>query len=70
MMTHEEIASKEMRAIYLDDNRPTGKWIRYKKTYWDGQYDWSKCSECQIDAIGFETDFCPHCGAKMKKQSF
>jgi rRNA maturation protein Nop10 len=58
-------------------NRPQGKWIRTAEEYIgddiSGFYDYHwACSECGKEAIInnwniYElSDYCPHCGAKMK----
>ena len=50
----------------IKDYRIPGKWIEYEKSCDDGSiYIWKKCSECSKDMIGYETDFCSHCGHKM-----
>ena len=33
-----------------------GKWLEHRT--------WAKCSECEY-LIGFETTYCPNCGARM-----
>lgn len=44
----------------------TGEWVEFRKPCYDGtSYYWKKCSVCDHDMIGYETNFCPNCGAKM-----
>lgn len=48
-------------------NKVEGEWIEYRKPSFDGtSYIWKKCSVCDHDMIGYETNFCPNCGTKMK----
>lgn len=48
--------------------RPKGEWVEFRKPCYDGTaYYWKKCSVCDHDMIGYETNFCPNCGAKMKE---
>ena len=57
----------------LCENRPTGKWLKWEDERWGGV--WHYCSNCRRDALCDRvdgifkqvlSDFCPHCGAKMK----
>ncbi len=41
--------------------RENGEWIV------DGRTGLSFCSVCQVDAVEADTDFCPNCGADMRK---
>jgi len=44
----------------------TGEWVTYYKyDIFIGRYEWKRCSKCSKDMISHETDYCPHCGAKM-----
>lgn len=44
------------------DARPQGEWL--PKTSFDGYFYW-RCDRCRVD-VDETTDYCPHCGAKMK----
>lgn len=61
----------------IKEDRPQGEWIRTAGEYIgddvSGFYDYHwACSECEKEAIINEwniyelSDYCPHCGAKMK----
>jgi hypothetical protein len=41
--------------------REKGEWLV------DGRTGMSFCSVCQVDAVEADTDFCPNCGADMRK---
>jgi len=55
------------------EERPHGEWIDepiYKQTMdvktWDG---YTYCSECkQMHEYGYRSNFCPNCGADMRKE--
>ncbi len=52
-----------------DDGLKEGHWIHRN----DDHNDWLECSECGYGdegevKFGEETDYCPHCGAKMNGQ--
>ena len=46
-------------------DRPQGEWIYIDEPIIGNPYGCYKCSECNL-AEPFESDFCPHCGARMK----
>lgn len=51
------------------DNAPTveptkGKWL--PRTSYDGFTYW-RCDNCRVD-VDETTDYCPHCGADMRRQ--
>ena len=46
-------------------DRPQGEWIYIDEPIIGNPYGRYKCSECNLEEP-FESDFCPHCGAKMK----
>ena len=49
-----------IREIAKENQRPQGEWIEGTQGYY--------CSECEtIDRFYFEHNFCPNCGASMKK---
>lgn len=53
------------------DEQPTvepkrGEWIDMRESYKD--IPQCKCSACGCFRIGLETNFCPHCGADMRKK--
>lgn len=69
-------ACQNIRCLPSAD-RPQGKWIRTAEKYIgddvSGFYDYHwACSECEREAIINDwniyelSDYCPHCGAKMK----
>jgi len=69
------VVEKVRKALSAD--RPQGEWIRTAEEYIgddvSGFYDYHwACSECEKEAIINEwniyelSDYCPHCGAKMK----
>lgn len=48
--------------------RPQGKWIEYAFKTCGGLGDWDyKCSNCE-KVYGGKYNFCPNCGAKMRKR--
>lgn len=70
------MAINAIRSVPSAD-RPRGEWIRTAEKYIgddvSGFYDYHwACSECEREAIINEwniyelSDYCPHCGAKMK----
>ena len=46
-------------------DRPQGEWIYIDEPIIGNPYGRYKCSECNLEEP-FESDFCPHCGARMK----
>ena len=56
----EELVEKAKADILAQIERPQGEWIEGTQGYY--------CSECEtIDRFYFEHNFCPNCGASMKK---
>lgn len=68
---------KEMAEIALSALRPVsreqvekvwrGKWIHAMPILGSGDEE-IRCSKCG-NIVGFETDFCPNCGARMDKEA-
>lgn len=51
----------------VEPKRPKGEWVEFRRYCYDGTaYYWKKCSVCDHDMIGYETNFCPNCGADMR----
>ena len=46
-------------------DRPQGEWIYIDEPIIGNPYGRYKCSKCNLEEP-FESDFCPHCGARMK----
>ena len=56
----EELVEKAKADILAQIERPQSEWIEGTQGYY--------CSECEtIDRFYFEHNFCPNCGASMKK---
>ena len=55
---------EEIKAIPSAD-RPQGEWIYIDEPIVGNPYGRYRCSKCNLEEP-FESDFCPHCGAKMK----
>ena len=56
----EELVEKAKADILAQIERPQGEWKEGTQGYY--------CSECEtIDRFYFEHNFCPNCGASMKK---
>ncbi len=52
----------------LQDMRPQGEWIKWNYKTFGGLGDWEyKCSNCE-KVYGGEYNFCPNCGASMRKE--
>lgn len=55
----------------IDIDRPQGEWVtEYDGNGWNDYWDYT-CSNCgkryeRADAVLYEANFCPNCGAKMK----
>jgi hypothetical protein len=47
--------------------RPTGHWIEHYDTE-DG-FTWLTCSRCMFKAYEEDYNFCPNCGADMRKEA-
>ena len=53
--------------IALHGKRPQGEWIEHYDTE-DG-FTWLTCSRCMFKAYEEDYNFCPNCGAEMKKEA-
>ena len=51
----------------LEAKRPQGEWKVVPPNAWEfnGIIQWHKCSVCKCRSM-FISDYCPHCGARMK----
>ena len=54
------------KKIYFEKARPKGEWI-YERPNGKTYSDFVFCSVCQKPNGFYITEFCPHCGADMRK---
>lgn len=53
--------------VALHGKRPHGKWIEHYDSS-DG-FTWLTCSRCMYKAYEDDYNFCPNCGADMRKEA-
>lgn len=59
----------EMKAvIFLAQERPHGEWVWKEWVTPMSKISYCKCSVCGIGMGSTEYDFCPNCGADMRKE--